>query len=379
MTVTPSRFRRALAPVAGLATAALVLAGCTGGSVPETTGSTANVDTTPVIGDAECERNRDVGTITYISGYGFSASAGQMDVFVAKERGYFDQLCLDVEINAAGANGQQLVSSGQAQFTALGSASDVLLTAENTDNLTAIATYGTTSPFSIFAHPDITSLSDLEGGTLGYFLNVTPMALAMLDAAGVDTDNVAFVKMTNYDPTVVTRGQVDAIVGYASNQPERLRALGEDFSEFLPADYDLSGSYNVMEVNSQFLAEHREVVSDFMRASLRALHECLEDEAACVDLVSSLAQQHQQGEAFPLDQQTRTWAVESQWVRDSAGGPPGVMSIDSWQAEATLVAKYGSAVGASGNVPDTNAIMDHALVADLYDGDRLLWPEPAGR
>jgi len=174
------------------------------------------------ISKPRCERNQAAGTITYISGYGYSASAGQVDVFLAKVLGYFDALCLNVEINAAGGNGQLLVSSGRAQFTALGSASDVMLAAANSRNLTAIATYGSTSPFSIFANEKIKTLKDLEGGKLGYFINITPVALAMLDAAGVDRSKVQLVKMTNYDPTVVTRGQVDAIVGYASNQPQKL-------------------------------------------------------------------------------------------------------------------------------------------------------------
>src|SRR5699024_12734280 len=67
------------------------------------------------VDDETCKRNEDAGTITYISGYGYSASAGQMDVFIADELGYFDELCLDVDINAAGADGQQLVSSGRSE------------------------------------------------------------------------------------------------------------------------------------------------------------------------------------------------------------------------------------------------------------------------
>ena len=76
---------------------------------------------------------------------------------MAEELGYFDDLCLNVEINASGANGQQLVSSGKAQFTELGSAEDVLMAAANSENITAIATFGTTSPFCIFANKDIES------------------------------------------------------------------------------------------------------------------------------------------------------------------------------------------------------------------------------
>ncbi|MGW9182903.1 ABC transporter substrate-binding protein [Agromyces sp. NPDC055661] len=360
--ITSRRFAGAAAALAAI----VALGGCAASADASDVAADADV----LVDDATCERNRDVGTITYISGYGYSASAGQLDVFLADELGYFDALCLDVEINASGANGQQLVASGQAQFTALGSASDVMLAAANSKNLTAIATYGTTSPFSIFANESISSLKDLEGKKLGYFINLTPVASAMLDAAGVDVSKVELVKMTNYDPTVVTRGQVDAIVGYASNQPEKLKSLGLPFNEFLPAEYDVGGTYNVMEVNSAFLEEHREVASDFMRASLKALEYCLAEEAECVDLISELAERNNQGSAFPKDQQARTWAVESNWVRDSATGSPGVQSVDAWQSEYDLVKEYGGI----DDLPELASMMDTELVLALYDGDALIWP-----
>src|SRR5690625_7345653 len=112
-------------PIAAVMAAGLVLSAC--GS----SGSEDAAEKYPdAIIDAEaCERNAAAGTITYISGYGFSASAGQMDVFIAKELGYFDDLCLDVEINAAGAAGQQLVSSGQAGLTVMGIVADGIMDA----------------------------------------------------------------------------------------------------------------------------------------------------------------------------------------------------------------------------------------------------------
>lgn len=359
-----TRFRTAATLTCVLA-GTLMLGACSAQSVASDTAPTdAAVDADT------CKRNQDAGTITYISGYGYSASAGQIDVFLAKELGYFDDLCLDVEINASGANGQQLVASGQAQFTALGSASDVMLAAANSKNLTAVATYGTTSPFSIFGNEKLESLKDLEGGSLGYFINLTPVASAMLDNAGVDASKVEMVKMTNYDPTVVVRGQVDAIVGYASNQPQSLRAQDLPFSEFLPADVDVDGTYNVMEVNSRFLAEHREVAADFMRASLKALQYCLDESDACIDTLAGLAEENNQGAAFPRDQLARTWEVESAWVRESAGGNPGVQTEAMWEPEYELVQTYGDVK----SLPAVGDMMDVDLVADLYDGDTLIWP-----
>jgi len=343
--------------------AALAQTACTQDAGPE-----------PALASQErCARNQAVGTITYISGYGYSASAGQLDVFLAKELGYFDALCLNVEINAAGGNGQLLVSSGRAQFTTLGSASDVMLAAANSRNLVAVATYGSTSPFSIFTHESIKTLKDLEGKRLGYFINITPMALAMLDAAGVEIEKVQLTRMTNYDPTVVPRGQVDAIVGYASNQPQTLRALNLPFNEFLPGDFGLQGTYNVMEVNRQFLDEHRETAADFMRATLKALAFCLDEEDTCVEMIHQLAVANHQGAAFPRDQLARTWQMESQWVRDSRFGPPGVQSVEGWRSDYELVQQYGGLK----TPPDLHSMMDLELVAGLYQDGRLIWPTDA--
>ncbi|MGV8876850.1 MAG: ABC transporter substrate-binding protein [Rhodoglobus sp.] len=361
-----ARNRPRFGALAWLIVLACALAACTTGAPVST--STHDPDIL-ISGDA-CDRNRAAGPITYISGYGYSASAGQLDVFLAQELGYFRALCLDVQINASGANGQQLVSSGQAEFTALGSASDVMLAAANSSNLTAVATYGNTSPFSIFANESIRSLSDLEGKKLGYFINLTPIASAMFDAAGVDIGAVDLIKMTNYDPTVVTRGQVDAIVGYASNQPENLRAQGLPFTEFFPADFGIQGTYNVMEVNTQFLATNREVAADFMRATLHALRFCLDDATDCLDRLAQLAGDNGQGAAFGRDQLERTWRVESQWVRESTSGLPGTQTVADWQPEYALVQKFGNVA----RLPAITDMMDVRLVADLYADGALIWP-----
>lgn len=361
--LTPTR-RNKLA-VFGALLSVTLLAGCSGASEAPAANNEKSV-----VSDAVCDRNA-AEKITYISGYGYSASAGQIDVFMAKELGYFDELCLNVEINAAGGNGQQLVSSGKAQFTELGSAEDVLMAAANSQNLTAIATFGTTSPFCLFANKEIKTLKDLEGKQLGYFINLTPAAAAMIDAAGADIDKIDLIKMTNYDPTVVLRSQPDAIVGYASNQCETLRAMGEEFTEFFPADFDVTGTYNVMEVNSEFYKKNPEVVADFMRADLKALQYCLDNEADCISRLAALAKEGGQGDAFPEEQLARTWAVESQWVRDSLAGPPGVQAVEQWEAAAELVKQFGNVK----SVPPVTEVMDPDLVAGLYTADRaLIWP-----
>ena len=45
-----------------------------------------------------CEANEAAGTITYLTGFDFAAAASIVEVIVAEDAGYYDELCLDVEI-----------------------------------------------------------------------------------------------------------------------------------------------------------------------------------------------------------------------------------------------------------------------------------------
>jgi len=129
----------------------------------------------------------------------------------------------------------------------------------------------------------------------------------------------------------------------------------------------------VMEVNRRFLAEHRDTAADFMRATLKALEFCLREEDTCVSMIHRLAEANHQGAAFPREQLARTWQVESQWVRESRFGAPGVQSVEGWRGDAELVRRYGGLKTA----PDLASMMDVELVAGLYQDGRLVWPADA--
>ena len=293
-----------------------------------------------------------------------------MDVFVAEHLGYFKDLCLDVSINASAQNGQQLVSSGRAQFTSIGSAADDLLAKANGANITAIATDGAQDPHAIYTQAKITSLKQLEGGTLGYHINVTPAADAMLVAAGADPKKVKFLSLTSYDPTVVTRGQIDGAIGYASNEPNELKLAHQKFNEFLPSQYGVGGTYTVMQVNTSWYNKNRAVAADWMRADLKALQYCITNQAVCVKYMTGLAAANGLGKAFPPDLETKVWATESSYVLKNNGLPPGVQTYSEWQPSVTLVTKYGGAK----HVPPLQQAMDPTLVASLYKGSVLIWP-----
>lgn len=323
-----------------------------------------------------CARNASVGTINFISPFGFDASAGIIDVFLAEHLGYFRDLCLSVAINSAAQNGEELVSSGRAQVTGIGSAADAILTKASGANLTAVATYGDTDPHAIITSASVPTLKDLDGKTLGYYTNSTPAAVAMLIKAGATISQIHLVSLTNYDPNIVVNGTVDGLQGYASNQGTTLKAEGASFHEFLPSQFGIKGTYNIMQFNSTFLQQHRAVAADFMRADLKALSYCLANKAVCVNYLSKLAAAANLGSVFPAAHQLAVWTYESKFITTDKVGGYGVQSAAEWKTEYNEVKKYGTLCGltASETVQPLSKTMDNTLVSGLYKGKTLIWP-----
>ena len=88
---------------------------------PTTTAPTPSADTvSPVVAgepfpDDRCAANHDAGTISYLTGFDYAAAASMIDVFVAEQRGYYDELCLDVEVTPSFSTANYpIVAAGEA-------------------------------------------------------------------------------------------------------------------------------------------------------------------------------------------------------------------------------------------------------------------------
>ena len=74
-----------------------------------------------------CTANEEAGTITFLTGFDYAAASSIVDVIAADAAGYYEDLCLDVEIRPgfSSANYPQ-VASGTAQFASGGSFSEIV-------------------------------------------------------------------------------------------------------------------------------------------------------------------------------------------------------------------------------------------------------------
>lgn len=356
-----SRSGAALAVVALLGLGAL--AGCSGGSK----GGPA---IRSLVGSTECAANRAAGTITYVSPFGFDASAGIIEVFAADKLGYFRDLCLNVRLITSAQNSAALVSAGTATTTSTGSAADFLVLAANGSHVTAVATYGDTSDYCIITRPEFSSLEQLEGHTLGYHFVEEAPDLEMLRAAGVDLSKVKLVNTPDFDPNQIVQGRLDSVGCYQSNEPLTLRAEHARFHEFTPAQFGVRGTYNVVFFNTGFLDAHASAVKDFMRADLHAFDYCEANEARCVQIEQSYADAA--GADFSVAHESAVWHLEAELSQDHAlpGEGIGVESIAEWMPEAREVTRFGLA----DNLPALSDVENTLLVASLYRGKSLIWP-----
>ena len=231
---------------------------------------------------ARCEANREAGTITYLSGFDFAATASIIEVVLAESEGYFDELCLDVELRPGfSTTNYPLIADGEAQFASGGSFSEIVdYSAANEAELVAVAVEGRSAIDRLIVKPGtVTTLEELAGQTIGVKGRIPTSVAAMLASAGlVEGEDYETVLLDGFDPKV--HYELDGIVGfpgYASNEPGQLERAGLGFELFDPRTTTFPGSFGVLYTTQQFLDDHPTAAEDFMRAAMRGLAEAIDD------------------------------------------------------------------------------------------------------
>ncbi|MGI9053199.1 MAG: ABC transporter substrate-binding protein [Ilumatobacteraceae bacterium] len=328
---------------------------------------------------ARCEANRAAGTITYLSGFDFAAAASIVDVIVAEQEGYFDELCLDVELQPSSSTANYpLIADSEAQFASGGSFSEVVTYAEaNEADLVAVAVEGRTAIDRLIVKPGTAAtLEDLAGQTIGVKFALPPSIAAMLATAGLaEGEDYETVLLDGFDPEV--HYGLDGIVGfpgYASNEPGALDRAGLEFELFDPAEFDVPGSFGIIYTTQSFIDEHPTAAQDFVRATMRGLAEAVDDPEAAAATALELVEANgnpaflsPEGEAFRWDTDAASIAAAA-----AEGGALAVPDPDLLQAEVAAYAEVGLF---DGEVPDLTGRYDVELIEGVYDdNDRVIWP-----
>jgi ABC-type nitrate/sulfonate/bicarbonate transport system substrate-binding protein len=378
-----------------LVASALVFAACGSDDTPTTSGGSvspaesdapaAGGDTDVVAGEdfpeARCAANEAAGTITYLTGFDFAAAASIVDILVASDAGYYEDLCLTVEIKPGSSiDNYPLIANNNAQFASGGSFSEVATFATANDaEFIVTAVEGRTAIDSLIVKPDrnITSLEDLAGTTIGVKFKIPPSIEAMLLKAGLQIDvDYQTVPVEGFDP--VAHIAIEPIVGfpgYKSNEPGALERAGIDFDLFDPLDYDVPGSFGVIYTNAAFVAEHPTAAEDFMRATMRGLADALTDPDRAAQVAIDLINANGNPMFLQPDGEVFRWNTDAALIQATTpeGVGYGVPDAAALQAELDAYAEIG--IFGDAETPDAASRLGNDIIASVYDANaQVIWP-----
>ena len=348
-------------------------------------GTTAPADSVSAVvaGEAfpedRCAANEAAGTITYLSGFDFAASASIIDVVVADANGYYDAMCLDVEMVPSFSTATYpLVAENDAQFASGGSFSEVASFAQANDaDFVVAAVEGPTAIDSLIVKPGTaTELADLAGSTIGVKGKLPSSIAAMLGQAGLtEGEDYDTVLLDGFDPTAhIAIESIVGFPGYKSNEPGALERAGIPFDLFDPLDFDIPGSFGVIYTNQAFVDAHPTAAEDFMRATMMGLADAVADPEAAVAASVALINENGNPNFLSEDGETFRWTTESGLIVEltPAGVGFGVADAAALQHELDTYAEFGLFGDAD---PPNAADYLGNLLDGVYDGDGVvIWP-----
>ena len=327
---------------------------------------------------ARCAQNKAAGTITYLSGYQYQASASILEYVAASRLGYFSDLCLNVVLQPGTGDTSQnakLLASGKATISPVAQ-QDLIEARASGIAIEGVSSYSNAGLEVLMTTPDITVLSQLNGKVIGDKGHFPATVEAMMVKAGVKWPTLRIVTV-GYDPTVLTRhvGGLAALTGFVSNEPNQLRAAGHPVTVWQPVKYGIPSSLGAMAVNPAFAKAHPTAVQDLLRAAIHAYQYCsasTANAASCVGYTAALS-----GPTYDTKLNEAIWTTETQVVRDNPtpGQPLGGIDPANIGKLVDLLRQY-KVIGAGVTAADAAAWFDNSYVTAIYKDGALVWPAP---
>jgi len=358
--------------------------GTTDGATATSEAPSAGADTDVVAGEAlpdeRCTTNEAAGTITYLTGFDFAAAASIVEVIVADEKGYYDELCLDVDVVSSFSTANYpLIAENDAQFASGGSFSEVVAFADANDaEFVVTAVQGHTAIDALIVKPgEAEVLPDLAGTTIGVKGKLPPSVAAMLASEGlVEGEDFDTVLLDGFDP--VAHIAIESIVGFPgwkSNEPGALERAGIDFDLFDPLDYDIPGSFGVIYTNAEFVAEHPTAAEDFMRATMLGLADAIADPEEAANIAVERINAGGNPNFLSPEGEVFRWTTDATLIVATTpeGMPLGMPDDAGLQAELDAYAEVG--LFGDAETPDAASRLGNDILASIYDADgNVIWP-----
>ncbi|MEM1352886.1 MAG: ABC transporter substrate-binding protein [Pseudomonadota bacterium] len=206
--------------------------------------------------------------------------------YIAAERGYWDELGLEVSLAPGGPNapveppvvaGTALVGISAADYTAAA--------VENGAPFKILAVAMQRNPFAISSLPDnpVKTPADLVGKSIGMATANTPVLKALCDINGVDIDGIEIVP-TQYDGAPLLAGQVDCLLSWSTDLPVAMIMQGASPEVMLLADHGYAVHSQTYIATEETIATRRDDLVALLKGEVQGWNEYLADTDAAAAL-----------------------------------------------------------------------------------------------
>jgi NitT/TauT family transport system substrate-binding protein len=238
-------------------------------------------------GGGEATNNPSLKAVSI--GLGYQPSIQFAPFYVAKSKGYYQNVGLDVSFdhntitNLFGS-----MTAGKNAFV-FGSGDELLVARDKNKDLKLVdvSTIFQKYPVSLIVPADssIKKLEDLKGHSIGipgpYGATYTGL-LALLQKANLTLKDVD-VQAINYTQVAkLTQHQVDAVMGYSNNEPLQLERSGFPVRTFAISDYQPLVSNGIVTMQETY-QNQQAMVRSFVQATIKGLQDVIKDPAKAVE------------------------------------------------------------------------------------------------
>ncbi|RAI42574.1 ABC transporter substrate-binding protein [Rhodoplanes roseus] len=198
--------------------------------------------------------------------------------FAAIEQGFFKKHGVDPTFNPGGPN-VDAVANVASGLSPIGDriTGPLVLAREKGFPIKIIATVFQKSPTAIMspAGKPIRAVRELAGKTIASPLSSRPILLNLLRDAGVDPRSVTIVPASP-DPTGLVSGQLDAYIGYSTNQGVMLQTRGFEIVALNVHDLGVPETAGTIYAREDFLKDNRDLTVRFLRGAIEGWRWALE-------------------------------------------------------------------------------------------------------
>lgn len=205
-------------------------------------------------------------------------------IYAAKEKGYFQQAGLNVDIQTGFTHPYDEVESGEVEFGLSGTG--IVVEYLKGRPLVALGATFQNSPYVWLVRADsgIYSAQDFIGKTVTRQSYADDLAAIFLKE-DIDTSQIHFVppKATDIDDLIA--GRVDALTAYISNEPFKLAQQQLPYRVIAPKDYGISFYSDILFTSQDFLDSHPQQVKAFREAIYRGWQYAAEHPQEIIELI----------------------------------------------------------------------------------------------